>query len=292
MVDLHFTTTPDGRQLEYAVSGPVDARVLLLQVGTPNAAQIFRAIAEPAAQLGLRTVSYSRPGYGSSTAKPGRSVADVGADVVVIADAVGVDDFITLGWSGGGPHALATAALLPNRCRGATLLASVAPYPASGLDYLSGMDESNVCEFTAAFAGLDVLTAELEPMAATFSDLTGEHVSGSLHGLLSEVDRAALTGEFADEMADALRRSVASGIAGWRDDDLAFVKDWGFDLQQIEVPVAVWQGAHDRMVPFDHGRWLAENVPNARPHLLDEHGHISLVQNAADIIADLVAHQS
>jgi pimeloyl-ACP methyl ester carboxylesterase len=292
MVELRLTMTPDGRQLEYAVSGPVDAPVLLLQVGTPNAAQTFRAIAEPAAQLGLRTVSYSRPGYGSSTAKPGRRVADVRSDVEVIADAVGADDFITLGWSGGGPHALATAALLPHRCRGAALLASIAPYPAAGLDYLSGMDESNVSEFTAAFAGFDALTAELEPMAATFSDLTGEQVSGSLHGLLSEVDRASLTGELADEMADALRRSVASGIAGWRDDDLAFVREWGFDLQQVEVPVAVWQGAHDRMVPFDHGRWLAANVPNARPHLLDEHGHISLVENAAQIMADLVAHQS
>jgi pimeloyl-ACP methyl ester carboxylesterase len=292
MVDLRFITTPDRRQLEYAVSGPAGAPVLLLQVGTPNAAQIFRAIAEPAAALGLRTVSYSRPGYGASTAKPGRSVADVRSDIAAVADAVGADDFVTLGWSGGGPHALATAALLPDRCRGAALLASIATYPADGLDYLAGMDESNVTEFTAAFAGFDALTAELEPMAATFGQITGEHVSGAMHGLLSDVDRAALTGELAEEMADALRRAVATGIAGWRDDDLAFVKDWGFDLHQVEVPVAVWQGAHDRMVPFAHGQWLARTIPNARAHLPDAHGHISLVQNAAEIVADLIAHQS
>jgi pimeloyl-ACP methyl ester carboxylesterase len=292
MPELRFVTTPDGRQLEYLDSGRDEAPVLLLQVGTPNAAQLFTVIAKPAAELGLRVVSYSRPGYGSSTAKLGRTVADATEDIEAIADAVRADSFVTIGWSGGGPHALAAAALLPGRCRGAALLASVAPYRGDTAEFVKGMDESNVLEFSAALEGIDALTADLIPSASTFDQLTGAGVSDSLQGLLSDVDRAALTGEFADEMADALRRSVAHGIAGWRDDDLAFVKDWGFDLEAVETPVAVWQGAQDRMVPFAHGRWLADNVPNARPHLFEEHGHISLVANVSEILTDLLDHRA
>jgi pimeloyl-ACP methyl ester carboxylesterase len=158
------------------------------------------------------------------------------------------------------------------------------------------MDESNVLELTAALEGIDALTADLIPMASSFGEITGEGIADSLQGLLSDVDRAALTGdlsaEFADELADAVRRSVAHGIAGWRDDDLAFVADWGFDLKAIATPVAIWQGAQDRMVPFAHGRWLADNIPGARRHLFEEHGHISLVANASEILSDLLDHRA
>ncbi len=105
--------------------------------------------------------------------------------------------------------------------------------------------------------------------------------------MLSPVDRAALTGEFADEMATALRRAVSSGIAGWRDDDLAFVQDWGFALDQISVPVDIWQGRQDRMVPFEHGQWLAAKVPNARAHLFATEGHLSILNQLPDLLAEL-----
>ncbi len=288
MTTFDTVTTADGATLEYLVSGPPDGRTLLFQPGTPNAAALFRAITEPAAALGLRTISYSRPGYGQSTPRPGRSVADAVADIETVLDAAGAREFVTLGWSGGGPHALAAAALLPERCRAAAVLAGVAPYPAHGIDWFTGMGEGNLEEFGAALAGPDELDPLLKSYAAELATVTGAGVTEAMASVLSPVDRAALTGEFADEMAAALRRAVSSGIAGWRDDDLAFVKDWGFDLSRITVPVGVWQGRQDRMVPFEHGQWLAAKVPTAQAHLFATEGHLSMISQLPDLLAELL----
>ena len=288
MADFQTVTAADGAVLEYLVSGPPDGRTLLFQPGTPNAGAAFRAIVEPAAERGLRTVSYSRPGYGQSTPRPGRTVADAAVDMATVLDAVGAREFVTLGWSGGGPHALAAGALLPERCQAVAVLAGVAPYPAHGIDWFTGMGEGNIEEFDAALAGADELSALLESFAAELATVTGAGVTEALASVLSPVDRAALTGEFAEEMAAAMRRAVASGIAGWRDDDLAFVKDWGFPLDQISVPVDIWQGRQDRMVPFEHGQWLAAKVPNAQAHLFATEGHLSMVNQIPDLLAALL----
>ena len=288
MATFETVTTADGAVLEYLVSGPADSRTLLFQPGTPNAGAAFRAIVEPAAALGLRTVSYSRPGYGQSTPRPGRSVADAVADVETVLDAAGAQEFVTLGWSGGGPHALATGALLPERCQAVAVLAGVAPYPAHGIDWFAGMGEGNLEEFGAALAGPGELSALLESFAAELATVTGDGVTEALASVLSPVDRAALTGEFAEEMAAAVRRAVASGIAGWRDDDLAFVSDWGFELDQISVPVDIWQGRQDRMVPFEHGQWLAAKVLNAQAHLFATEGHLSMVNQVPAVLAELL----
>ena len=281
-------TTADGRTLEYLTTGPIDGQALLFHVGTPNAATDYTAITEAAAALGLRTICYSRPGYGGSTPLPGRRVADAAADVRDLLDQLSVTEFWTLGWSGGGPHALACAALLPERCRAAALLASAAPYPARGIDYMDGMGQDNIEEFDAAIAGWDELTGYLRPLIGDLAGVTGGGVAESLAGLLSGVDRAALTGALAEQLADGMRRAVQTGMAGWRDDDLAFVQDWGFELGRIGVPVAVWQGRQDRMVPFAHGQWLVAQIPTAEPHLYTEEGHFSLVARCDDILADLL----
>jgi pimeloyl-ACP methyl ester carboxylesterase len=282
-------TTGDGRQLEYLDTGSAgSAGTLLFHVGTPNCAAIYTVIGAPAAELGLRVVSYSRPGYGRSTEQPGRSVADTVADAAAVLDRLGIEQFVTMGWSGGGPHALACAALLPDRCLAAASLAGAGPHGVSGLDFLAGMDEANVEEFSTAEAGFEPLDGYLRGLQGELGQVTGASISEGLAGLLSEVDRQALTGELADEMAAAMRRTMAAGIAGWRDDDLAFVKDWGFSLADIKVPVSVWQGEQDRMVPFAHARWLAGAVPGARPHLYPDEGHISLVSKAGSVLADLL----
>jgi len=178
-----------------------------------------------------------------------------------------------MGWSGGGPHALACAALLPDRCLAAATIAGVAPYPAPGIDWMDGMAVENVEEFSAELA-----------------EVQGPQIAAALGTLVSDVDRAALTGEFAEISAASLRRSVSTGIEGWHDDDLAFARPWGFALATIKPPVALWQGDQDRMVPFAHGRWLAEHIPGVRPHLYPGEGHLSLGVGSLDrIVADLAA---
>jgi pimeloyl-ACP methyl ester carboxylesterase len=276
----------DGRVLEVLSDGPEDSMALVFQNGTPTAAMLFVPLVEIAAARDLRTVTYSRPGYAGSTASPGRSVADAAADVAAILDALGADRFVTIGWSGGGPHALACAALLADRCAAAVSLSGVAPYPASGLDWLAGMGPENVEEFTLTLQGDAALTPWLEQEAKQLATVQGNDVAAALGGLVSDIDKASLTGDYAEFVAASLRRAVSAGVAGWRDDDLAFAKPWGFELDAIERPVAVWQGGEDRMVPMAHGEWLAEHIPGAHKHLYPDEGHLSLGVSALHRVVD------
>jgi pimeloyl-ACP methyl ester carboxylesterase len=281
---------PDGRTLEVLTDGPAHGLPLIFQSGTPTAAVLFPPLVKAARDRGLRTVIYSRPGYAGSTPQHGRTVAAAAADVVAILDQLGAGEFVTIGWSGGGPHALACAALLPDRCLAATSLAGVAPHGAEGLDWLAGMGPENLEEFDLSRRGESALSPWLETRAEALAAVHGADVAAALGGLVSEVDKTALTGEFADYTAEVFRRAVSSGIAGWRDDDLAFVHEWGFDLAKIQRPVSIWQGGEDRMVPFAHGEWLAHHVPNAHNHLYRHEGHLSLAVMALDrILDDLVA---
>ena len=275
----------DGRCLEVQVDGPDDGLPLVWHAGTPNAGLLFPPLVDAAARRGLRTVIWSRPGYAGSTPQPGRRVADIAADTARVLDALGAARFVTVGASGGGPHALACATLLPDRCAAAASVAGVAPYPADGLDWLAGMGRENIEEFGAAMAGVPALTDYLEGYRPMLAGVQGTDVVAAFGDVASEVDRQALTGQVADWVAESLRVAVSTGIAGWRDDDLAFVQDWGF-RPGGGAPVAIWQGGEDRMVPYAHGQWLATHVPGARAHLLPAEGHLTLLITARERILD------
>jgi pimeloyl-ACP methyl ester carboxylesterase len=214
----------------------------------------------------------------------------VADDGVAVLDHLGVDRCYTMGWSGGGPHTIACAALLPERVIAATVIASAAPYAVPGLDFLAGMGQENIDEFGAAIAGAGELKPFLEAWAPQMGAVTGEQIASALGDLISPVDRAALTGEFAEALAADIRHALEHGIWGWHDDDLAFVRPWGVDLASIRVPLTLWQGEQDRMVPFAHGAWLAGHLPGVRAHLLPDHGHLSLaVSSIGRILDELVA---
>jgi len=283
----------DGRTLDVLARGPADGLPFVFHSGTPSGLVSYDPMTEAAAALGLRTIVYSRPGYGSSTQQPGRLVADAAADVAAILDYVEAGPFVTAGWSGGGPHALACAALLPGRCLAAAWIAGVAPRDGKGLDWLADMGPENVQEFAAAADGDAALTSLLEKEAAALRDVTAAEIAQGLGGLVSEADKAVISGEFAGYLAALFRAGVAGGIAGWRDDDLAFVRDWGFPLSGggngAGVPITIWQGGQDRMVPHAHGAWLAGQLPGARAHLLPAEGHLTLIVTAfGQVLADLL----
>jgi pimeloyl-ACP methyl ester carboxylesterase len=233
-------------------------------------------MAEQAAEVGIRLVTYSRAGYGDSARMPGRVVADIAHDVTAILDHLGVEKAMTAGWSGGGPHTLATGALLPDRITGVLCIAGVAPYDADGLDFLGGMGEDNVVEFGAALTGEPELRSLLSQLREELKNATPDAIKSELSTLLPDVDRALLTEEAGEDMADSFREALKNGIDGWADDDLAFTMPWGFDLAKLTVPTFIWQGSADLMVPFAHGEWLATNVPGATAHLLEGEGHLSI----------------
>ncbi|NHA68714.1 alpha/beta hydrolase [Phycicoccus sp. CMS6Z-2] len=286
--DHREVTLADGRTLEYLASGDEDGLPLVFHHGTPGAAVPFPSAARAAQERGLHLLLVSRAGYGGSSRAPGRSVADVAADTAGLLDHLGRDEFVTLGWSGGGPHSLACAALLPGRCLAASTGAGVGPYGADGLDFLAGMGPENHEEFGLALEGEGALRPFLDRTAATMGQGTVEGLVQALSGLLSDVDRAALTDELAERMLASSRRMAEHGVDGWVDDDLAFTRAWGFDLADVTVPVAVWQGGQDRFVPPSHGQWLAEHVPGARSHVLPGEGHVSLLARIGDVFDDLL----
>jgi pimeloyl-ACP methyl ester carboxylesterase len=194
-------------------------------------------------------------------------------------DALGIGRFAVWGISGGGPHALACAALLGDRVTAAASLAGAAPYDADGLDWLGGMGEDNLEEFAAVLAGREALEPLLETHRAALATATGKDLREQWATLLSPVDAEVLTAELADYLVESLHTGLASGVEGWVEDDLAFVQPWGFALDAIAVPVLVWQGDEDRFVPPSHGRWLAEHVPGADARLTAEDGHLTLLAN-------------
>jgi pimeloyl-ACP methyl ester carboxylesterase len=290
--DPHTQTVqaPDGRQLEVVTAGPENGRCFLFHSGTPSAAGAYPPLVAELAKRDMRLVTFSRPGYAASSAMAGRAVGDVATDVQAILDALRIGRFFCAGQSGGGPHALACAALLPDRVIATATLAGVAPWPAEGLDWLAGMGPENLDEFGASMKGSDALEAYLTAEAASLSAVQPADIAAVFGGLVSDVDKAALTGGYASYMATGLARAVSTGIAGWRDDDLAFVSPWGFDLPSIQTPVAVWQGGEDRMVPMTHGAWLAAHIPGAEAHLLPDEGHLSLALNKiGDVLDGLLA---
>ena len=275
----------DGRRLELRVSGPSDGIPLVFHHGTPGAGTPIRAFERAAHERGLRLVTTSRPGYGGSTRHPGRDVADVVADTTAVLDALGARRCLVAGWSGGGPHALACAARLA-RAEAVLVIAGVAPYESDGLDWMAGMGEDNVAEFGATLQGEDALRSFLDTASEQLRDVTVDGIIGSLSSLLPDVDRAVLTDEFGEDLAASFHEGLRIGVDGWLDDDLAFTKAWGFELNEISIPVMIWQGSSDLMVPFAHGEWLASQIPHASGHLEPGEGHLSIGLGAIDRMLD------
>ena len=284
--------TPDGRTLEVLTGGARNGYPLLFHFGTPSASAPYDRLDTELSELELRMVTYSRPGYGRSTPRAlvdesGPRIRDDVDDTVTVLDHLGIQEFVTLGWSGGGPRALACAAVLAERCRAAATLAGVAPYGAEGLDWDAGMAEENVEDFQAATQGATAYQSLLERTLPPLLTATPDDVVAAFGGLVTPVDADFLSGGFADFQSRLFNRAGAQGVVGARDDGLAIVAPWGFDLDGISVPVAVWQGRHDAMVPFAHGEWLAAHVPGAEAHLLEDEGHLSLFAQLDVILADL-----
>ncbi len=279
----------DGRLLTVHEAGLPDGVPVVYHHGTPGAGDLYGPHVHDAEARGIRLVGYDRAGYGGSSPRPGRTVGDVASDIADVCDALGLDRICTWGISGGGPHALACAALLGDRVAAAASLAGVAPFSAEGLNWLAGMGEENLVEFGATLAGRDTLAPLLDREAEHMLAGTPEALRDAIKTLLSPVDNAVLTGEFAAFAHGSMAAALTERRDGWVDDDLAFAAPWGFDVGEIAAPVLVLQGREDRFVPFAHGEWLAARIPGAEARLTDEDGHLTLIeQRVPDVHAWLL----
>jgi len=255
----------DGRTLrvhDSGAGGNNPALALIWHHGSPQTGALLEPLATAAAERSIRLLSYGRPNYGGSSPLPGRNVASAAWDVASIVDALGIEQFAVMGASGGGPHALACAALLPDRVLAVALLACIAPSDAEGLDFLAGM-ASDGSSLRAAMNGRP---------AREYHEQTQDFDPESF----GERDYAALEGGWSSLGAD-VGLAAADGADGLIDDDLAFVKPWGFDVAGIGVPVLVVQGGEDRVVPPAHADWLARRIAGSELVSRPLDGHISVL---------------
>jgi pimeloyl-ACP methyl ester carboxylesterase len=256
----------DGGRTLHAYDAGGGSLAVFWHHGTPNLGSPPEPLFAEAARLGMRWVSYDRPGYGGSSPVPGRNVASAAADVASIADALGIDRFAVMGHSGGGPHALACGALLPDRVRAVVSVAGLAPFGAEGLDWYAGMVASGVKSLRAAAAGRE---------AKERHEASGDEYDPEF----TPSDLAALEGEWAwlGRVAGAAMRAGPGGLI---DDDLAYVNPWGCEPAQIHAPTLLMHGGADRVVPSSHSRWLADRCPAAELRLSKDDGHISVLNGA------------
>ena len=271
----HRVTLHDGRTLAAAEWGDPDGVPFVALHGTPGGRIGWWKDPDIYRRFGLRRITYDRPGYGDSTRHPGRRVVDAVADIEELTAALGIDRFLISGGSGGGPHALACAALLPERVIRCAADVSVAPYGVDDLDWLAGMTEGNVREFGAAIQGESAARELCDDLRLTaLSRLREDRIDWMGDDYeLSEADRAQMRKHLV-----RVRAHIANGLAGssdgWVDDLLVFVEPWGFDVASIRVPVLVQFGRTDVLVPAAHGDWLARHIPDATVWVDDETGHM------------------
>jgi pimeloyl-ACP methyl ester carboxylesterase len=302
------------------VRSPDDERTLTVQQsGNPWGDPVFLLHGTPGSRLGplprtgllyrlgVRLITFDRPGYGGSTRKPGRRVASVAKDVKLIADALGIAKFAVVGRSGGGPHALAVAALLPEQVTRAAALVSLAPPDATGLDWFDGMSPSNVREYMAASSAIGEFTA-VDDHTARFRELfsPGEltfrlvqaaakikadpisHVA-TISPEMPEIDRRivsafAIRAMLAENFGEAVRTSAD----GWIDDALAFCAPWGFDVSDIKAPVLIWHGERDVFSPVAHSLWLTRNISRAEPQIQPDSAHFGALEALPDVLSWLI----
>ena len=283
--------TKDGRTLRVEEAGDLDGKPVLTHHGTPGAGHAYDRHVADATKKGIRLIAYDRPGYGGSTPHPNHTKADGAEDVRAIAQAIGIERLAVWGHSGGGPYALACAAMLPDLVVAVAALASIAPYGSLGLDYFDGMGAENVDDIRLTLSDEAAARRKLVEDRAHMLALTPEDLTSAFPTLLSAVDRAAQSPELTQWLWRCGHDGLAPGGEGWWDDGMAQLKPWGFSFESISLPVQLWHGRHDQFVPFQHGQWLADHIPGVDAHLSDADGHITLIQNRIpDVHAWLLEH--
>lgn len=267
MVEELDVVLDDGRVLHAYDTGGAERIPVFWHHGTPNIGTPPAPLFAAADELGIRLLGYDRPGYGGSTPVPDRAVGTAAADVATIADAVGIDELAVMGHSGGGPHALACAALLGGRVTAAVSVSGPAPFTAERLDWFAGMSAAGSASLRAAADGREVK----QEYEATAPESDPGFVAA---------DWAALAGEWS-WFGSVVGPALASGPGGLIDDDLALVAPWGFDPADVAAPVLLLHGALDQVVPSSHGVWLADRCPDAQLTVLPQDGHVSVLRSAA-----------
>lgn len=285
----HDIAVADGRLLTVEISGATTGVPVFLLHGTPGSRSGPKPRSGILYRLGVQLICYDRPGYGGSSRSAGRRVADAARDVIAIADQLGIERFAVVGRSGGGPHALACAALLPDRVVRTAVLVGLAPSNAAGLNWFDGMADGNVREYSVADADQSLLMERLR-MRAERTIRDPESLLELVRGQMAEPDRRVVESvTFRRLLAQTYAEGLRDGPYGWIDDVLAFREDWGFSLRTIAGPVLLWHGKDDTFSPIHHTWWLAGQIPDVEVQVQTDTAHFGAVEVLPKILAWLTA---
>jgi pimeloyl-ACP methyl ester carboxylesterase len=282
---------PDGRTLRYVEAGDRSGRPVIALHTSPGSKLLYEQHVADAARRGIRLISYDRAGYGGSTARPGRTTVDEASDVRAIADHLGIDRFAVWGHSKGGSYALACAAVLPDRLVAVASLGAVAPFTAEGLDWFDGVSPTNIAEFQLLTKDPAAWRIKIAREVEAARDITQEEFDRSAFGSAPDADRAVLTPELLAYGRAQMLDALAPGPDGFIDDNLSDIPPWGFEPSSIKVPLQLWHGMDDSIVPLSHAKWLAAHLPGAEIHLEPGEGHVSLFARRIPEVQEwLVSH--
>jgi pimeloyl-ACP methyl ester carboxylesterase len=284
-VTTYNARTVDGRRLAVHLSGDPDGEPVFYLHGTPGSRVGPRPTDEELKRRNVWLISFDRPGYGRSDRKQSRTVSDVAPDVEAIADELGLERFAVLGRSGGGPHALACAALLHERVTRAAALVSLAPRQATGLKWFEGMAESNVEAYTLAEEDPLELSTRLKQTTEVIMADPASHIA-VLTPEMPEADRRIVAdGNIRAGLEQNFLEGVRISAEGWIDDVLAFCAPWGFDVSVIRRPVYLWHGGRDVFSPVAHTQWLAERIPGARKDFPPDRAHFGALEMVPNVLS-------
>ena len=274
---------PDGRCIEYIDNGVSSKSALILHHGTPTSMTVWGTWLAAAAELGIRAIAFTRPGYASSDRKVGRSIIDANEDLVEILNQLAVENFVSVGWSGGGPYALASGLL--NKCSGVQLIASVSPYDAEDFDWFQDQTPGMVEEAKISARSLEESINFKENYYKEFRDMTAEQFLTEYAKRSSFESFETTYREFSKDLSFSMHEALRDGVIGYAEDEYAFLRNWGFETKEIQVPVLIWQGLDDLSVSPRMARWLNANIYNPTLKLLEGQHHSSImVEKRAEIL--------
>ena len=277
----------DGRKLGYAEFGTPSGEPVFVFHGFPGSRLDAAMEGSIRASCEARLIAIDRPGFGLSNFKPHRTMADWPADVVELADALGLGRFSAMGISGGGPYAAACARFIPDRLKSVAIVAGVGPFQAPGVK--EGMMLANRLLFSISayvpwFVGF-IMTKMLKRMLRN-----PEEFARRMGSALPEVDRVVMTRpDIRDALIASLQEAMRQGSRGISQESALFARPWGFDLCDIKMEVLLFQGELDVNVPPVMGRYQASQIPNCIARYFPDDGHLSLaVERQPEILESLI----
>lgn len=264
-------TLSDRRNLEYLSNGLKSDSAVILHAGTSQDITGWQTWLDYFASKQIFALSFGRSGYAASTKKPGRRTIDVEKDIAELSEHLGITKFVNIGLSGGGQHAIATG--LDPRSLGVVTVGSLAPFVEMGDNFYTGMQQADLDEYADALKDINLLVKR-------FQKWQEGDVSETIVGAeLSERDKLASSKPTWKVALESCEFTMKQGWDWVADDYSSYLKPWGFDPRDVKVPTVIWQAELDKNVPIQHGRWLAENMPNARLEIRTGESHMGLFVN-------------